>query len=235
MLDNLNGAVWCVCLLFWVPWYVWFVKWPFPLYVLVVSGILCNFCWNLFAIFRCDVEGLRVASILLLLSILPLYCSVFLPSVDLLLLEFGGWYCWLLQLNLSFSMSGISLSKVGSNLSYSNCIGSIWILYLLPICIALVLTCVISSSYAFLMLAQSAKLMPPTQLLSTILNLPKYSVSASLFWVWYVWCDISSVSAGAICVRLLHFSVTFNCQKILELIDMLGLLLFRLNRISLSL
>ena len=37
--DDLNGMVSCVCLLCWVPWYMQFVKWPFPPYVLVVSGI----------------------------------------------------------------------------------------------------------------------------------------------------------------------------------------------------
>ena len=59
-------------------------------------------------------------------------------------LTLGG-YWWLLWLNTSVNISGNSFSKVRRNLSHSNCIGSIWILYLLLICRASVLTWVIIS------------------------------------------------------------------------------------------
>ena len=106
-------------------------------------------------------------------------------SVDLLLFEFGdGFCCWLLWHFIQYVWK--ILSNVGRNLPHMNCIECTWILYLLLMCTASVLTWVISSSCAFLMLAGSVKLIQPTWLLSVILCLPKSSASASLFWVWYV-------------------------------------------------
>ena len=92
----------------------------------------------------------------------------------------------LLWLNISFIISRKSFPNVERNLSHVNCIGSAWILYLLLICIVSVLTWVLSSLGVFLMLAWSAKLMQPTLMLSTILTLPMYSMSASLFQVWHI-------------------------------------------------
>ena len=211
---------------------MWFVKGPFPPYFQAVSCVLCNFYWDLFAIFGC-VEVCRVVSVFVLLSTPPLYWSLFMFGKNLFSFEFGG-CCWLLWLNSSFNISGECFSKVGQNLPHSNCIGSLWNFYLLLICIALVLTWIFSSLYAFLMLAGFAKLMPPIQLLSAILPLLKYPASASLFWVWYMQCAISPEFAGPICVRLLQFSVICNCIKLFELLDILGLLLLWLNTKSWS-
>ena len=142
--------------------------------VLAFSGVLCNMYLNLSAIFRCVAEGFSIISIFVLLPIPPQYCTLFSFGVDSFSFEFGGGHgCWLLWLNISFNISGKSFPNVERNLSHSNGIGSTWILYLLLICIALILPYVISSSCAFLMLAGSAKLMPPTWLLSAILTLPK--------------------------------------------------------------
>ena len=109
---------WCVVICvssFWVPWYmqlvkyIQLVKWLFLPYVLSVSCVLCHMCWNLFIIFRCVVEGICVVSALVLLSIPPLYCSLFSFGVGLFTLEFSGCF-WLLWLNISFNMSRKSFS-----------------------------------------------------------------------------------------------------------------------------
>ena len=112
------------------------MKWLFAPYVLGVSGILCKMCWDLCAILGCVAEGLLIFNILVLLPIPPWYCCLFLFGVDLFLFEFSDYWCWLLWPNISFNLSGKSFSNVGRNPYHSNCICSIWILYLLLICIA---------------------------------------------------------------------------------------------------
>ena len=60
-------------------------------------------------------------------------------------------------------------------------------------------------------------------------------MSASLFQVWYVACDTSPGFVGAICMRLLEFSVTYNCIKLFELLDTLNTLLIWFSKNSWSL
>ena len=159
-------------------------------------------------------------------------CIVLFPifiGVLLFSFVFGSSSCSLLWPNTSFNISGKSFSKVRRNLSHSNCIGSIWNLYLILICIALVPTWLISSLCAFLMLVGSTKLMLPMWLLSAILTLSKYSRSTSHFQVWYMRCDESLVFTGATCLKLLHFSLTFNCLELTKLLDILDVLLLWLS------
>ena len=90
------------CSVIWVPWYMQFVKWPFPPYVSAVSGILCNMCWNLFGTYGCVVEGLSVVIVLVLLFIPPLYWFLFSFDVDLFSFQFASCCWWLVWLNIFF-------------------------------------------------------------------------------------------------------------------------------------
>ena len=138
---------------------MWCGEWPFPPYVLF-SGIPCYMHSYPHVPFVLVAEGPRVASILVLLFLFSFYMLLFTLEI--------GWCFWLLvQLSTSFDMSRKSFSMVWMNLSYSNCIGSIWILYLLLMYGALFLTSFIRVSCNHLMLTGSAKLMLPTWLHST--------------------------------------------------------------------
>ena len=95
--------------------------------------VLRPFCYICICYWR------TVVHVLVLLFISVLYCLIFLFGLILFSFEFCI-CCWLLlKLNTSFNISGKSLSKVRRIFSHSDCIGCIWILYLLLIHLALVL------------------------------------------------------------------------------------------------
>ena len=140
--------------------------------------------------------------------------------MDLFSFEFNG-CCSLLGLGTSFNISGKSFSHVGINLSYSNCKGSICMIYLLLIHIASFLTWFIRCLCTFLVLTGSIMLISLIQLLYAIFTLLRWPPSACLFQASYVGCDVSPGFAGVICMRWLEVSVTFNCLKLFGILDVL--------------
>ena len=188
---------------FFHPWYVWCEEWLFLPYVLF-SGIQCEMHLYPHVPFMSVAKWLTFVDVLVLWAITVLYWFIFSFGVLLFALEIG-WCCWLfVELSTVFNMSGKSFSMVGNNLSYLNCKGSIWILYLLLMYVALFLSSFMWFLHTCQMLAGYMKLMLPTQLCSTILTLPKYSASTSCLQAWYVKCEESLVCAGATCIKLLQ-------------------------------
>ena len=133
----------------------------------------------------------------------------------MILFVVGGW----LQISTSFSVSGKYFSRVGSSLSHSNCISSIWIFYVLLMNMASFLTWPIRVSVYQCNVGWS--LMLPTWLHSTIITLPKCFTSASHLRASYMNCDKSLVFAGITCTKLLQFSLALCSPKLIESLEIL--------------
>ena len=141
-----------------------------------------------------------------------MYGSLVLCSMDLFY-AFNG-CCLLLWLNILFNISRNSFYDVGINISHLKHKGSNCMIYLLLMYLALFLTWLISSLCNVLVLTGSGKLKSLTQLLIAILFC-LHCISISFSGI-MCWCDIVLGSAGALCVRLLEFSITFNFLKLFD-------------------